>query len=149
MPVITSIGDLREIARRRVPRAFFDYADRGSYDERTMARNASDLAAIQFRQRVMVDVSQVATGTTVLGEHWAMPVGIAPTGLMGLFHRDGEIHGARAAQAAGVPFTLSTMSICSIEDVRAAVAGNFWFQLYLMRDRGFNESLITRARAAH
>ncbi len=139
---------MRVIARRRIPRALFDYIDRGSYDELTMARNASDLAAIQLRQRVMVDVSQLSTGTTVLGEHWKMPVGIAPTGLTGLFHRDGEIHGARAAQAAGVPFTLSTMSICSIEDVRAAVDAPFWFQLYLMRDRSFNEALIARAREA-
>jgi L-lactate dehydrogenase (cytochrome) len=113
-----------------------------------MARNAADLAAIQLRQRVMVDVSRLTVGTTVLGEPWAMPVGIAPTGLTGFFHRDGEIEAARAAQAAGVPFTLSTMSICSIEEVRAAVDGSFWFQLYLMRDRGFNEPLIARARAA-
>jgi L-lactate dehydrogenase (cytochrome) len=148
MQVVNSIADLREIARRRVPRALFDYADRGSYDEQTMARNGADFAAIQLRQRVMVDVSRLSVATTVLGEHWNMPVGIAPTGLTGLFHRDGEIHGARAAQAAGIPFTLSTMSICSIEDVRAAVEGTFWFQLYLMRDRGFNESLIARAREA-
>ena len=148
MDVITCVADLREIARRRVPRALFDYADRGSYDEQTMARNHADFAAIELRQRVMVDVSRLAVGTTVLGGHWKMPVGIAPTGLTGLFHRDGEIHGARAAQAAGVPFTLSTMSICSIEDVRAAVEGTFWFQLYLMRDRGFNEALIARAHEA-
>ena len=148
MKVVNSIADLRELARRRVPRAMFDYADRGSYDERTMWRNHADFTAIQLRQRVMVDVSRLSVGTTVLGEHWKMPVGIAPTGLTGLFHRDGEIHGARAAQAAGVPFTLSTMSICSIEDVRAANCGTFWFQLYLMRDRGFNEALIARAREA-
>ena len=148
MEVVTSVADLREIARRRVPRALFDYADRGSYDEHTMRRNQEDLAAIRLRQRVMVDVSRLSVGTSVLGEHWKMPVGIAPTGLTGLFHRDGEIHGARAAQSAGVPFTLSTMSICSLEDVRAAVEGSFWFQLYLMRDRGFNEALIGRAREA-
>jgi L-lactate dehydrogenase (cytochrome) len=148
MKIINSIADLRELARRRVPRAMFEYADRGSYDERTMWRNHADFNAIQLRQRVMVDVSRMSVGTTVLGEHWKMPVGIAPTGLTGLFHRDGEIHGARAAQAAGVPFTLSTMSICSIEDVRAAACGTFWFQLYLMRDRGFNEALIARAREA-
>ncbi|MEO8018429.1 MAG: alpha-hydroxy acid oxidase [Pseudomonadota bacterium] len=148
MEVVTSVADLREMARRRVPRVLFDYADRGSYDEYTMARNAGDFARMQLRQRVMVDVSRLSVGTTVLGEHWKMPVGIAPTGLTGLFHRDGEIHGARAALAAGVPFTLSTMSICSIEDVRAAVEGTFWFQLYLMRDRGFNEALIARAREA-
>jgi L-lactate dehydrogenase (cytochrome) len=148
MDVITSISDLREIARRRLPRALFEYADRGAYDEQTLRRNHADFASLQLRQRVMVDVSRLCLSTTVLGEHWDMPVGIAPTGLTGLFHRDGEIHGARAALAAGVPFTLSTMSICSIEDVRAAVAGTFWFQLYLMRDRGFTEALIDRARDA-
>jgi L-lactate dehydrogenase (cytochrome) len=143
-----SIADLRAVARRRLPRALFDYIDRGSYDERTWNRNRDDLRAIQLRQRVMVDVSQLSVGTSVLGEHWKMPVGIAPTGLTGLFWRDGEIQAARAALAAGVPFCLSTMSICSIEDVRASVEGAFWFQLYLMRDRGFNEALIARAREA-
>jgi len=146
--VINSTADLREVARRRIPRALFDYIDRGSYDEITWNRNRDDLRALQFRQRVMVDVSHLSVATTVLGEPWSMPLGLAPTGLTGFFHRDGEIEAARAAQAAGVPFTLSTMSICSIEDVRAAVTGNFWFQLYLMRDRGFNEALIERARAA-
>jgi len=126
----------------------FDYIDRGSYDERTWTRNRDDLRALQLRQRVMVDVSRLSVATTVLGEPWSMPLGLAPTGLTGFFHRDGEIEAARAAHAAGVPFTLSTMSICSIEDVRATVDGNFWFQLYLMRDRSFNESLIARARAA-
>jgi L-lactate dehydrogenase (cytochrome) len=148
MPVVNSIEDLRVIARRRIPRALFDYIDRGSYDEVTWARNRDDLRQLPLRQRVMVDVSRLAIATTVLGETWSMPVGLAPTGLTGFFHRDGEIEAARAAQAAGIPFCLSTMSICSIEDVRAAVEGNFWFQLYLMRDRGFNETLIARARAA-
>jgi L-lactate dehydrogenase (cytochrome) len=148
MPVINSIEDLRVIARRRIPRALFDYIDRGSYDELTWNRNRDDLRNLQLRQRVMVDVSKLSAATTVLGEPWSMPLGLAPTGLTGFFHRDGEIEAARAAQAAGVPFTLSTMSICSIEDVRAAVQGNFWFQLYLMRDRGFNEALIARAREA-
>jgi L-lactate dehydrogenase (cytochrome) len=143
-----SIEDLRGIARRRIPRALFDYIDRGSYDELTWRRNRDDLRRLQLRQRVMVDVSRISVGTTVLGEHWNLPVGLAPTGLTGFFHRDGEIAAARAAQRAGVPFCLSTMSICSLEDVRAAVAGAFWFQLYLMRDRGFNESLIARAREA-
>src|SRR5688500_374567 len=143
--VINSIGDLRVLARRRIPRALFDYIDRGSYDERTWNRNASDLRALQVRQRVLVDVSKLSTGVTVLGEPWKMPVALAPTGLTGFFHRDGEIVAARAAQAAGVPFCLSTMSVCSIEDVRAAVESPFWFQLYLMRDRGFNEALIARA----
>jgi L-lactate dehydrogenase (cytochrome) len=146
--VINSIEDLRHIARRRIPRALFDYIDRGSYDERTWNRNRDDLRALALRQRVMVDVSRISTATTVLGERWQFPVGLAPTGLTGFFHRDGEIQAARAAQARGVPFCLSTMSICSIEDVSAAVPGTFWFQLYLMRDRGFNEALISRARAA-
>jgi L-lactate dehydrogenase (cytochrome) len=148
MPVINSIEDLRIIARSRIPRALFDYIDRGSYDEITWTRNRDDLRALELRQRVMVDVSQLAVGTTVLGEHWEMPVALAPTGLTGFFHRDGEILAARAAQAAGVPFCLSTMSICSIEDVRAAVEGDFWFQLYLMRDREFSSALIARAKEA-
>jgi L-lactate dehydrogenase (cytochrome) len=148
MPVINCIEDLRVIARRRIPRALFDYIDRGSYDERTWTRNRDDLRAIELRQRVMVDVSRLTVGTTVLGEQWKMPVALAPTGLTGFFHRDGEIETARAAEASGVPFCLSTMSICSIEDVRAAVDGRFWFQLYLMRDRGFNAALIARAQAA-
>jgi L-lactate dehydrogenase (cytochrome) len=146
--VINSIEDLRGIARSRIPRALFDYIDRGSYDEVTWNRNRDDLRTMALRQRVMVDVSRISVGTSVLGEHWKMPVALAPTGLTGFFHRDGEIHAARAAQAAGVPFCLSTMSICSLEDVRAAVEGTFWFQLYLMRDRGFNEALIARAREA-
>jgi L-lactate dehydrogenase (cytochrome) len=148
MPVLNSIEDLRVMARRRIPRALFDYIDRGSYDERTWTRNRDDLRAIELRQRVMVDVSRLAVGTTVLGEQWKMPVALAPTGLTGFFYRDGEIEAARAAEAAGVPFCLSTMSICSIEDVRAAVEGRFWFQLYLMRDRGFNAALIARAQEA-
>lgn len=148
MSVINSIEDLRGLARSRIPRALFDYIDRGSYDEVTWNRNRDDLRAIQLRQRVMVDVSRLSVGTTVLGEHWNFPVALAPTGLTGFFHRDGEILAARAAQRAGIPFCLSTMSICSIEDVRAAVEGTFWFQLYLMRDRGFNEALIARAREA-
>jgi L-lactate dehydrogenase (cytochrome) len=145
---INSIADLRELARRRIPRAIFEYADRGSYDEVTFHRNRRDLAALEFRQRVMVDVSQQSLATTMLGQAAAIPLAIGPTGLTGLFHADGEILGARAAEAFGVPFCLSTMSICSIEDVRGAVKQPFWFQLYLMRDRGFNEELIGRARAA-
>jgi len=148
MTVINSIADLRAIARCRLPRALYEYIERGSYDEFTLARNRDDLRAITLRQRVMVDVSKLSLATTVLGRPWAMPMALAPTGLTGLFHRDGEIEAARAAQAAGVPFCLSTMSICSIEDVRNAVDGEFWFQLYVMRDRAFNESMIARARAA-
>ncbi len=148
MPPITCIEDLRAIARRRVARAMFDYVDRGSYDEMTLASNRGDLAALRLRQRVMVDVSDRSTASTLLGEPVMMPVALAPTGLTGLVHRDGEILAARAAQAAGIPFCLSTMSICSIEDVQAAVDKPFWFQLYVMRDRGFVKSLIERAIAA-
>ncbi|MGA2188317.1 MAG: alpha-hydroxy acid oxidase [Steroidobacteraceae bacterium] len=148
MPLIQSIGDLRELARRRVPRAIFDYADGGSYEEQTLRRNAADLDALSFRQRVMVDVSGVSLATTLLGSPVALPLAIAPTGLAGFFHADGEILGARAAAAFGIPFCLSTMSICSIEDVRAATTQPFWFQQYLMRDRGFNQDLIDRAIAA-
>jgi L-lactate dehydrogenase (cytochrome) len=146
--VILSIGDLRERARRRIPRAIFDYADGGSYEELTLRRNASDLDALTFRQRVMVDVSAVTLETTLLGVPASMPLAIAPTGLAGFFHADGEILGARAAAAFGIPFCLSTMSICSIEDVRAATPQPFWFQQYLMKDRGFNDELIQRAIAA-
>lgn len=149
MTVLNSIEDLRQEARRQVPRAIFDYADRGSYDEVTFKHNLTDLAAIQLRQRVMVDVSAQRLSTIVLGEEWSMPCGIGPTGLTGLFHANGEMLGARAAQAFGVPFCLSTMSICSIEDVRSAVQKPFWFQVYLMRDRGFNQELLERALAAN
>jgi L-lactate dehydrogenase (cytochrome) len=148
MAVVTSIEDLRELARRRVPRAFFDYADRGSYDEVTIKRNRRDLDALEFRQRVMIDLSSLSLATTILGEPSSLPLAIAPTGLAGLFHRDGEILGARAAQAFGIPYCLSTMSICSIEDVRAATTKPFWHQVYLMRDRGFNAEMIARAQAA-
>ncbi|TCK31275.1 L-lactate dehydrogenase (cytochrome) [Ancylobacter aquaticus] len=148
MATVTNIQDLRAIAERKVPRAIFHYADRGSYDETTLAANKADLAAIGLRQRVMIDVSDRSTATTMIGEKVALPLAIAPTGLTGLFHGDGEIHGCRAAQAAGIPFTLSTMSICSIEDVAGAVDKPFWFQLYVMRDRAFSASLIERAKAA-
>ncbi len=148
MTVINSIGDFRELARRRVPRAIFDYADRGSYDEITLRRNRTELDAVRLRQRVMVDVSRRSLATTMAGQASSLPLGIGPTGLTGLFHADGEIHGLRAAAAAGIPFCLSTLSICSIEDLHAATKLPFWFQLYLMRDRAFNAELIERARAA-
>ena len=148
MPIVNSIADLRELARRRIPRAVFEYADCGSCDEITLRRNRRDLEELELRQRVMVDVSSQSLATTLVGEHAALPLAIGPTGLTGLFHANGEMHGARAAEAFGIPFCLSTMSICSIEDVRGAVSKPFWFQLYLMRDRGFNEALIDRARAA-
>jgi L-lactate dehydrogenase (cytochrome) len=148
MPPILNIDDLRELAKRRIPRAIFDYAAGGAYDERTLARNTADLDAMTFRQRVMVDVSNVSLGTTMVGVPVSMPLAIGPTGLAGLFHADGEIIAARAAAACGIPYCMSTMSICSIEDVRAATAKPFWFQQYLMKDRGFNQELIDRAAAA-
>jgi L-lactate dehydrogenase (cytochrome) len=144
----TCIRDLRDEARRRIPRAIFDYADGGAYAELTLAANRRDLDALRLRQRVMVDASNRALATTLVGQPSALPLAIAPTGLTGLFHPNGEIHGARAAAAVGIPFCLSTMSICSIEDVRGAVEKPFWFQLYVMRDRGFTRSLIERAQAA-
>ncbi|HEY6620057.1 MAG TPA: alpha-hydroxy acid oxidase [Steroidobacteraceae bacterium] len=148
MALTLSIDDFRRLAQRRIPKAIFDYADGGSYDERTIRRNAADLDAMTFRQRVMVDVSKISLATTLLGSPVSMPLAIGPTGLAGLFHADGEILGARAAAACGIPFCLSTMSICSIEDVRAATKEPFWFQQYLMKDRGFNQELIDRAAAA-
>jgi L-lactate dehydrogenase (cytochrome) len=148
MAVIRNMSDLRDRARRRIPRAIFDYADGGAYDERTLRRNTADLDAMTFRQRVMVDVSNVSVASTLLGVGTSMPLAIGPTGLAGLFHADGEILGAKAAAAFGIPFCLSTMSICSIEDVRAATSQPFWFQQYLMRDRAFNQELIDRAIAA-
>jgi L-lactate dehydrogenase (cytochrome) len=148
MAVLLSLDDFRRLAQRRIPRAIFDYADGGSYDERTIRRNAADLDAMSFRQRVMVDVSKISLASTLLGSPVSMPLAIGPTGLAGLFHADGEILGARAAAACGIPFCLSTMSICSIEDVREATKEPFWFQQYLMRDRGFNQELIDRAAAA-
>jgi L-lactate dehydrogenase (cytochrome) len=148
MKHITCIEDLRELHKRRVPKAFFDYADRGSYSEDTLRANRDDLQQIKFRQRVLVDVSRRDLSTTILGEPAAMPLILAPVGLLGMQHGDGEIHACRAAQAAGIPFTQSTMSICSIEDIAGAVDKPFWFQLYVMKDRGFIKSLIERAIAA-
>ena len=148
MKHITCIEDLRLLHQRRVPKAFFDYADRGSYTEDTLRANHADLQQIKFRQRVLVDVSKRDLSTTILGEPSTMPLILAPVGLLGMQHGDGEIHACRAAQAAGIPFTQSTMSICSIEDIAAAVDKPFWFQLYVMKDRGFIKSLIERAIAA-
>ncbi len=148
MPVITNVEDLRQLARRRIPRALFDYVDRGSYDEISYRANSDELKAIRFRQRVLIDASNRSLATTMLGENVSMPVAIAPTGLTGLLHGNGEMLAAHAAEAAGIRYCLSTMSICSIEDVRSAVKGPFWFQLYVFRDRGFSESVIARAQAA-
>ena len=148
MTPITCNEDLRQLAMRRAPRAIFDYVDRGSYDEHTLNGNRRALDALMLRQRVMIDVDRRSLATTMAGEAVSMPVGLAPTGLTGILHADGEILAARAAQAAGVPFTLSTVSICSIEAVHAAVEKPFWFQLYVMRDRDFAAALIQRAKAA-
>ncbi len=148
MTVITEVEDLRLLAQRRVPRMFYDYADSGSWTESTYRANQSDFAKIKLRQRVAVNMEDRSTATTMVGVPVAMPVAIAPVGLTGMQHADGEIHAARAAQKAGIRFTLSTMSVCSIEDVAAATAQPFWFQLYVMRDRTFVEGLIDRAKAA-
>jgi L-lactate dehydrogenase (cytochrome) len=148
MKTMTCIEDLRQAARRRVPRQFFDYAEGGSYAEQTLRANRADLEAIKLRQRILVDVSHRDTTTTILGEPASLPLVLAPIGLCGMQHGDGEILACRAAQAAGIPFTLSTMSVCSIEDVVASVDKPFWFQLYVMKDRGFVRALIERAAAA-
>ena len=149
MPVITTIEDLRILAQKRVPRMFYDYADSGSWTESTYRANESDFQAIKLRQRVAVNMENRSTASTMVGQKVAMPVAIAPTGLTGMQHADGEILAARAAKAFGIPFTLSTMSICSIEEV-AQHTGNhpFWFQLYVMKDRAFIEALIDRTKAA-
>src|SRR6266404_3442129 len=148
MKHITCIEDLRQLHKRRVPKAFFDYCDRGSYTEDTLRANSAQLQEIKFRQRILVDVSKRDLKTTILGELASMPLILAPVGLLGMQHGDGEIYACRAAQAAGIPFTQSTMSICSIEDIAAAVDKPFWFQLYVMKDRGFIKALIERAIAA-
>src|SRR6266536_4085474 len=148
MRTMTCIEDLRQQARRKVPRAFFEYAEAGSYSQETLRANREDLERIKLRQRVLLDVSQRDLGTTILGERVSLPLALAPIGLCGMQHGDGEILACRAAQAAGIPFTLSTMSICSIEDVAQAVDKPFWFQLYVMKDRGFMRALIERAVAA-
>src|SRR6516165_6723982 len=169
MRTMTCIEDLRQTARRKVPRAFFEYAEAGSYSQATLRANREDLERIKLRQRVLVDVSQrdlttTIMGekiallvdvsqrdltTTIMGEKIALPLALAPIGLCGMQHGDGEFLACRAAQAAGIPFTLSTMSICSIEDVAQAVDKPFWFQLYVMKDRGFMRALIERAVAAN
>jgi L-lactate dehydrogenase (cytochrome) len=148
MKSLPSIEDLRQRARRNVPKMFFDYADAGSYNQETLRSNRADLERIKLRQRILVDVDQRDTSTTIIGEKVALPLALGPIGLGGMMHGDGEILACRAAQAAGIPYTLSTMSINSIEDLAGAVAKPFWFQLYVMRDRGFIRELIQRAAAA-
>lgn len=148
MLVPASVSDYRLLAQRRLPRQLFDYIDGGSGDELTLAANRADLSALRLRQHVMRDVSRLHAGATVLGQALSMPVALAPVGLAGLMARRGEVQAARAAEQAGVPFCLSTVSLCSIEEVRQAVRAPFWFQLYMMRDRGFVRELLQRAQAA-
>lgn len=148
MDKVLTIAELKEKARRRVPKMFFDYADSGAWTEGTYRANEADFAAIKLRQRVLVDMTDRSLESTMIGEKVAMPVALAPTGLTGMQHADGEILAAQAAEAFGVPFTLSTMSICSIEDIAENTTKPFWFQLYVMRDRKFVASLINRARVA-
>ena len=148
MTVITTIEDLRQLAQKRVPRMFYDYADSGSWTESTYRANESDFQKIKLRQRVAVNMDQRSLATTMAGQAVAMPVAIAPVGLTGMQHADGEIHAAKAAEKFGIPFTLSTMSICSIEDIAAHTQAPFWFQLYMMRDRDAMVRMIERARAA-
>jgi len=147
--IITNVEDLRLLAKKRVPRMFYDYADSGSWTESTYRANEADFAKIKLRQRVAVNMEGRSLATRMAGIDVAMPVALAPTGLTGMQHADGEILAARAAERFGVPFTLSTMSICSIEDIAAHTRSPFWFQLYVMRDRGFVERLIDRAKAAN
>ena len=147
MSIICSIEDLRALARRRVPRMFFDYIEAGSWTEATLRANRTDFERLRLRQRVAIDVSTRSLRSTLLGQAVAMPLALAPTGLTGMAHADGEILAAQAAEAFGVPFTLSTMSICSLEDVAAHTRQPFWFQLYVLRDRDFVRRLIARARA--
>jgi len=149
MSVITNIEDLRVLAERRVPRMFYDYADSGSWTESTYRANNADFAEMKFRQRVAVNMENRTLATTMLGQPVSMPVALAPTGLTGMQHADGEILAAKAAEKFGVPFTLSTMSICSIEDVAANTTKPFWFQVYVMKDRDFINRLIDRAKAAN
>jgi L-lactate dehydrogenase (cytochrome) len=148
MPVMTCIEDFRLLAKKRVPKAFYDYADSGSYTESTYRANSRDLASLKLRQRVAINVDERSTRSTMIGHDVTMPVAIAPTGLTGMQWANGEMLGAIAAEKFGIPFTLSTMSICSIEDVASVTTKPFWFQLYVMRDRGFVQSLIDRAKAA-
>lgn len=149
MPAITCIEDLKRIYRRRTPRMFYDYTESGSYTESTFQENSSDFARIKLRQKVAVDMTDRTTESTLIGEKVAMPVALAPVGLTGMQSADGEIKAARAARKFGVPFTLSTMSICSIEDVAEATQAPFWFQLYVMRDQEFVEGIIDRAKRAN
>jgi len=143
-----SVSDYRALAQRRLPRQIFDYIDGGSYEERTLAENVAAFGQVKLRQRVLRDVSKIDTGINLFGRNWTMPAALAPVGFAGMFARRGEVQAARAAEAFGVPFTLSTLGICSIEEVRAATSTPFWFQLYVIKDRGYVRELLQRAHAA-
>lgn len=149
MPIITCVDDLRRLYKRRVPKMFYDYAESGSYTESTFRQNESDFQQVRIRQRVGVGISSINTATTMAGESAAIPVAFAPVGMLGIQHAGGEIKVAQAAKAFGVPFTLSTMSICSMEQVAEATGTPFWFQLYVVKDRGFVKDLIARAKAVN
>jgi L-lactate dehydrogenase (cytochrome) len=149
MPTITNIDEMKCLFKRRVPKMFHDYVDSGSWTESTYRANEDDFQKIKFRQRVAVDMTNRSLASTMIGQDVSMPVAIAPTGLTGMLHADGEMLAAQVAEEMGIPFTLSTMSVCSIEDVASVTSKPFWFQLYLMKDRGFVENLIERARAAN
>ena len=148
MKTATCIEDLRTLARRKVPRAFFEYVDGGSYNEETLRANRADMEGIKLRQRILVDVSERSLATTIVGQPSSAPFALAPIGLTGMQHGDGEVLAAQAAAAAGIPYILSTMSICSIEDVAQATGKPFWFQLYVIKDRGFSKDILERAMAA-
>jgi L-lactate dehydrogenase (cytochrome) len=148
MSKVLTIADLKKQAQRRVPKMFFDYADSGAWTESTYRANEDDFAKIKLRQRVLVDMKDRSLATEMIGEKVSMPVALSPTGLTGMQHADGEMLAAKAAEEFGVPFTLSTMSICSIEDVASVTSRPFWFQLYVMKDRDFVNNLIDRAKAA-
>ena len=149
MPVITNIYDLKKIYARRVPRMFYDYTESGSWTEQTFDENVTDFQQLKLRQRVAVDMTGRSTTSTMVGQQVAMPVALAPIGMTGMQSADGEIKAARAAESFGVPYTLSTMSICSIEDVAAHTEAPFWMQLYMLKDNDFNDRLVERARAAN
>ncbi len=146
--VPASVGDYRRLAERRLPRSVFGYIDGAANDETTMAENSADLRRVRLRQRVLRDVSQVSTRTQVLGQEWSMPLALGPVGFAGTFARRGEVQAARAAEAAGIPFALSTVGVCPIEEVRAGTKAQFWFQLYMLKDRGISQALLQRAAAA-
>lgn len=148
MSAVLEIADLKKLAQKRVPKMFFDYADSGAWTEQTYRANESDFAKIKLRQRVLVDMTDRSLATTMIGQPVSMPVALSPTGLTGMQHADGEMLAAQAAEEFGIPFTLSTMSICSIEDVASVTKKPFWFQLYVMKDRDFVRNLIERAKAA-